>query len=33
MAKKSASGIIEDAKKIAVLATPIRLELVTTIRH
>jgi DNA-binding transcriptional ArsR family regulator len=32
MAKKSVSGIIEDAKKIAVLATPIRLELVTTIQ-
>jgi DNA-binding transcriptional ArsR family regulator len=32
MAKKSASGVIEDAKKIAVLATPIRLELVTTIQ-
>ena len=32
MAKKSASGGIEDAKKIAVLATPIRLELITTIQ-
>src|SRR5450759_4485313 len=30
--KKSASGIVEDAKKIAVLATPIRIELVTTIQ-
>ncbi|MBB6186446.1 helix-turn-helix domain-containing protein [Rhodanobacter sp. MP7CTX1] len=32
VAKKPANGIIEDAKKIAVLATPIRLELVTTIQ-
>ena len=30
--KKSASGIVEDARKIAVLATPIRIELVTTIQ-
>src|SRR5580700_2825202 len=30
--KKSASGIVEDAKKIAVFATPIRIELVTTIQ-
>lgn len=30
--KKSASGIVEDAKKIAVLSTPIRIELVTAIQ-
>lgn len=32
MAHKSASGLIEDPKKIAVLATPIRIELVTAIQ-
>jgi DNA-binding transcriptional ArsR family regulator len=32
MAKVPASGVIEDAKKIDVLATPIRLELVATIQ-
>jgi DNA-binding transcriptional ArsR family regulator len=30
--KRSTSGIVEDAKKIAVLATPIRIELVTVIQ-
>lgn len=30
--KKTTSGIVEDAKKIAVLSTPIRIELVTAIQ-
>ena len=29
---KPASGIVEDAKRIAVLSTPIRIELVTAIQ-
>ncbi|HTA66053.1 MAG TPA: helix-turn-helix domain-containing protein [Xanthomonadaceae bacterium] len=32
MAQKKASGIVEDPKKIAVFATPIRVELVTAIQ-
>ena len=32
MARKATSGIIEDPKKIAVFATPIRVELVTAIQ-